>query len=99
MKESKMVVARRCALRWLDAAPVTWEKKVDPCPPELLMDLSACLDGIIQRAARLSGYMDARGGMGDRDHGHAAGVKSSNLMASKVRKALGYTYPRQDINF
>ena len=57
------------------------------------------LDSHIQHAARLRGYLDARYGSGCGDQGHATGVKWSNALVAKVRKALGFTYPQSEVNF
>lgn len=51
---------------------------------------SRMLDAVAERAARIRGYLDMRGVLGS-DRGHAAGVKASNTLATKIRKALGYT--------
>jgi hypothetical protein len=57
------------------------------------------LDNLIENAVRTRGYLDMRYGHGCGDQGHAAGVKKSNRLAKLVRKALGFTYYDQPLNF
>lgn len=78
---------------------VTWQECVEQYAPGFQHEMIRDLDGLIERAARLRGYMDERYGHGYGDHGHKDGVKSSNKLAAKIRKALGFTYARQDVNF
>ena len=56
----------------------------------------ACL---IHAATRLMGYAQARGATGCGDHGHRAAVKEQNKLVAKIRKAMGYTMVRNDIDF
>lgn len=62
-------------------------------------ELGRVLDAVVEKAARVSGYLDARGVLGCGDNGHAEGVKHSNRKAVKVRRALGYTVARRDVHF
>lgn len=64
----------------------------------LLREACRSLDGEIQRLARLTAYLDQRGGCGY-DQGHATAVKRQHSLATKIRRALGFSYPRQDITF
>jgi len=57
------------------------------------------LDDHMQHCARLRGYLDARYGSGCGDQGHETGVKWSNALVKKVRKALGFTLPSNDVRF
>lgn len=57
------------------------------------------LDHLTVMTARMSAYLSMRSGHGCGDQGHDAAVKHQNKVAAKVRKALGFTYPKQDINF
>jgi hypothetical protein len=52
--------------------------------------MQADLDALIERASRLRAYMDHRA---MRTLDHAGAVKTSNRLANKVRKLLGYAYP------
>ncbi len=54
------------------------------------------LQGLAIRLIRMSVYLEARAFF-DEDHTHA--VKAQNKVAEKVRKALGFSYSKQDINF
>lgn len=58
------------------------------------------LDAMIIKLARFRAYLDTRHGSGCGTQPHADAVKASNQTVSKIRKALGYTYPdRYQINF
>jgi len=90
-------------LRWLESAPITWDKRFNDIPRHnrevLLCELSDWLYSVAVRAARLAGYVNARGAVGCGDSGHAEGVKSSNRKVARVRKALGYTIAKDDLRF
>ena len=57
------------------------------------------LDSLIEALTRFRAYLEYRSGSGCSDQGHKAAVKAQNSLAAKVRKALGFTYPKQDITF
>jgi len=57
------------------------------------------LDTMIVCLSRFREYLDQRYGSGCGDQGHADAVKAQNRVAAKIRKALGYTYAKNDINF
>ena len=76
-------------------APVNfdeWYKNHDSGAVEDAVDE---LDAIAQWATRLATYLEHRviGG------GHEGAVKASNRAVTQVRKALGYSYPKQDLFF
>jgi hypothetical protein len=50
-------------------------------------------------SVRLAAYLNARGGEGGVDLGHDAAVKTQNEQAAKVREALGYQHPYEEIKF
>lgn len=78
--------------------PVKWEAFVDTHPVDWV-EIHHAIERRIVYLARLDGYIGARGGDGQGDGGHVMAVKDSNYMAGKIRKALGYTFPRDDIYF
>lgn len=78
---------------------VSWSNAVEEFADHDKHALCERLDGIIERAGRLRAYLDARGGLGDGDKGHAVAVKRQNSLAGKLRKVLGYTVVRQDFTF
>jgi hypothetical protein len=82
----------RSAPPLLDEPPVEWERAADAMSLEERQELGEVLDGFLERAARLRGYLDARC-IGGTDQGHDKAVKESNRLARIVRKALGYYYP------
>jgi hypothetical protein len=67
--------------------------------PSELDETARELDSIAIQAVRMAAYLMRRSGDGCGDDGHAAAVKHQNKQAAKVRKAIGFTYPKQDINF
>ena len=89
----------------LHTAPADWADRCDRwltegagiedfpmvCDRADMSDVIIELDGRIQHAARLRGYLDARYGSGGGDRGHKIGVKWSNALVTKIRKALGFT--------
>lgn len=92
----------KAGMRWLLSAPISWDEKVTEsgkAGTSEIQEIANWLDQVAVRAVRLSGYLEARGATGCGDGGHASGVKSSNKKAAKVRKAIGYTQPKNDINF
>ena len=99
MRTTETIAIKKPGLHWLEQAPVTWDANVSELSMSEKQELARWLDGITERAARLSGYLDARGVITGSDNGHADGVKGSNRQAAKVRKALGFTQPRHDLSF
>lgn len=66
--------------------------------PEDLRLLSNSLINLSVLAARMSAYIDARGGEGGKDKGHDAAVKHQNDCAAKIREAFGFQHPRADLD-
>lgn len=66
---------------------------------EDLGNIARYLTSATEHFARRAAYIEERYGYGGGDQGHACGVKKQNRIAAKVRKAFGYTYPKQDITF
>ncbi len=96
------VSIKKAGLDWLECAPITWDAKVTESlirGTANVQELANWLDSMTERCARLSGYLEARGATGCGDNGHAEGVKQSNKKVAKVRKAIGYTYPKADLSF
>jgi hypothetical protein len=81
----------------LETAPVQWDTAVSALSPELRYEVGAELSALLERAARLKGYIEGRYLYEEKPH--SIGVSNSNALAAKVRKALGYAYPKQDIQF
>ena len=81
--------------RLLDSSPVEWPALVDGLSPGDLHAVSGELHGLVVGASRLAAYVDAR----DLGEGHDAAVDSCNRVVAKVRNALGYTRPDNDIRF
>jgi len=57
------------------------------------------LDEILERGARLRGYLDGRYAAGPDGCGHERAVRMSNDLVAKVRAALGFVRQRADISF
>jgi len=62
-----------------------------------LQDIASDLSGLIQRAALLYEYVEHRWNTGCGDQGHEDSVKEANKALTRVRKALGFTYPERHI--
>lgn len=75
--------------------PADWAAVFAAIPSEDRSEYARDLEALAEAAARMAGYFASRQPGGD----HAAGVKNSNRVGTVVRRALGFTYPRQDINF
>lgn len=85
------------AVRKIKTAPlVELDTIISQCGAGDRIDISRAISDDAQRLARIAGYLVAREG---NDAGHAAGVKKANTVVAALRRALGYTYPRQDLNF
>lgn len=57
--------------------------------------IMANCNGLAERLVRLGEYTETRLNLG----GHEQAVGNQNRRATKVRKAMGYSYPKQDIDF
>lgn len=79
----------------LKLAPVGYEDWYENASSRDIDNAIGYLNGMVQFAARLGGYLEHRQ-MGG---GHKGAVKASNKIVARVRKAMGYAYPRQDLNF
>lgn len=82
-----------------ELAPVEFQAQVNAMTTEDRRVYIDELDAIMQKAAMLRGYLDARYGHGCGDQGHQDGVKACNRLVAKVRKALGFTIAKRDLTF
>lgn len=64
--------------------------------PGKLQQIADRLEGYAIHLLRIAVYIDARAYF---VMSHERAVDRSNGLAAKVRKALGYSYPKQDISF
>jgi hypothetical protein len=76
-----------------------WHNTFSDMHREDLRLLSNSLINLCVRAARMSAYIDARGGEGGVDKGHKEAVEEQNKRAERVRAVLGFQHPRADIDF
>lgn len=79
--------------------PADWEETFSDIHAEDLRLLSNSLINLSVLAARMSAYIDARGGEGGKDKGHAEAVKNQNELAAKVREVFGFQHPKSDLDF
>lgn len=79
--------------------PPEWKETFSNIHGEDLRLLSNSLIQLSVLAARMSGYIDGRGGEGGKDKGHLEAVKNQNLRAEKIRAALEFQHPKSDIDF
>lgn len=76
-----------------------WQETFSGINGEDLRLLSNSLINLSVLAARMSAYVDARGGEGGKDRGHLEGVKVQNELAEKVRAVFGFQHPKADLDF
>lgn len=79
--------------------PQEWNETFSEVHGEDLRLISNSLIQLSVLAARMSAYIDARGGEGGKDKGHLEGVKNQNLRAERIRAALEFQHPKADIDF
>jgi hypothetical protein len=92
------VTEKQTSRRLLDrlrVPPAKWQEVFDALPKAARYDYVTALKAMAERAARMAAYFNSR----DLDDDHAEGVTASNRVGTTVRRALGFTYPKQDINF
>ena len=78
--------------------PADWQETFSDIHGEDLRLLSNSLINLSVLAARMSAYIDARGGEGGKDKGHLQAVRQQNQRAEKVREVLGFQFPKADID-
>jgi hypothetical protein len=87
--------------RWLKTAPVDWHKRTEqyfhqPERIDEIRQICSEIDTTMQRSAMLRAYLETRLGLdGTGAHPHKDGVKEANRLLVKIRRALGYTYPKR----
>ena len=79
--------------------PSEWFETFSEIHSEDLRLISNSLIQLSVLSARMSAYIDARGGEGGVDKGHAEAVRNQNLSAERVRGVLGFQHPKADIEF
>ncbi len=79
--------------------PSAWQETFSEIHGEDLRLLSNSLINLSVLAARMSAYIDGRGGEGGKDKGHLEAVREQNQRAETVRESLGFQHPRADIDF
>jgi hypothetical protein len=89
----------RVAIAMLELPMIQWQEVTDMLSEQDKILIEGEMDALIQKAARLVGYLEARGTMTGSDSGHKAGVKQSNMRVKGVRKALGYSIAKSDVSF
>lgn len=75
-----------------------WQETFSEIHAEDLRLLSNSLINLSVLAARMSAYIDARGGEGGKDKGHDEAEKEQNQRAERVRATLGFQHPKADID-
>jgi hypothetical protein len=90
MKRAKQILARPM---------VEWEASADKMTTAERGEVARALNTMAERAARAASYFEERYGYGCGDQGHSRAVKKQNKLAERIRKALGFTYAKQDVTF
>jgi hypothetical protein len=99
MDDSKVAqLFRTQATELVQIEPPHWQETFSEIHGEDLRLLSNSLINLSVLAARMSAYIDARGGEGGLDKGHSAAVENQNCLAEKVREVLGFQHPKADID-
>lgn len=79
---------------------VEWNDSQHGYFPETKQEIIEELDAWIEKACRLRAYLDARVQMsGDNSKDHNRAVRRQNGLATKVRRLLGYSYPKSEVMF
>ena len=81
--------------RLLKVPPVKWDEEFQKLDHACVGEISRQLCGTVVYLTRTALYFESR--YLGRDH--KAAVKASNEGVARVRKALGYTYPKDPLNF
>jgi hypothetical protein len=79
--------------------PADWEETFSDIHGEDLRLLSNSLIKLSVLAARMSAYIDARGGEGGRDRGHFEAIRDQNKLAEKIRAVFGFQHAKADLDF
>lgn len=87
------------AARIINSAPVDWQAIADAMTASERDEVSRKLENSAVWMSRAAAYFEERGGYGCGDQGHSAAVKVQSKQAEKVRRALGFSYPKQNITF
>ena len=75
---------------FLNTAPVGWEQAIAGMSEQELMPLADGLDSHLQRSALAAAYVEAR----VLGYAHDKAVKRAWGIVAKIRRALGFTYPK-----
>lgn len=81
--------------QFLNAPMVEWSDMRHGLLDETKAEIIAELDGILIKGARLRAYVERRRNAGT----HQQAVKHQNNLATKIRRALGYTQAKHEVNF
>lgn len=72
-----------------------WQQALATVPLEHMIAMRDEGEGLVVRLARLTEYVEYVSAK----QGHARAVKAQNKRAEKVRKAMGFAYPKADVAF
>lgn len=99
MDDSKVAqLFRTPATELVQLEPPQWQEIFSDIHGEDLRLLSNSLINLSVLAARMSAYVDARGGEGGQDKGHFEAVKEQNRRAESIRAVFGFQFPKADID-
>jgi len=86
----------RITKKFLDLPVSEWSAAFDKKLPDL-HEMEQELSFAIQRMGLLHAYLDHRYLSGCGDRGHAAAARKANSQLTKIRRAIGYTYPESGL--
>ena len=100
MNESSKVARlfRAPAQELVKIPPSDWEETFSEIHGEDLRLLSNSLINLSVLAARMSAYIDARGGEGGKERGHGEALDHQNNFAEKIRALFGFQHPKADLD-
>lgn len=82
----------RTFARFMRAPLVKWPAMAARLPEPQRLELSRAASDTIQRLSLLGEYAETLGG-----NDHAYALTKAQRLCAKVRKALGYSYPKQGL--
>lgn len=86
------------AQKILNRPVAEWPRLLDACygvvPAGTMIQIEHELAALIQKAALLHVYIASRYNAGLGDQGHESSAKHANATLIKIRRALGFSYPK-----
>lgn len=88
-------LAAKVLKEMLDGPMVNWSQQIATLDTKEMCNIEDQAWDAIVRMARIATYVEFRAG----GYTHTRAVKEQNKMATKVRRVIGFSYPKDDITF